>query len=69
LVSYAGPLKANVVRIPPVVNLFTLNKYSGKKHRAYFLTLVLLLMEEEIFWSILRDGSILLYTLETLQNS
>jgi hypothetical protein len=27
---YAGPLKTNAVRIAPVVNSFTLNKYAGK---------------------------------------
>jgi hypothetical protein len=58
LVSYyAGPLKTNAVRIAPVVNSFTLNKYAGK-NTELFLTSALLLTEVRIFfWSILREGS------------
>jgi hypothetical protein len=45
LVSYyAGPLKTNAVRIAPVVNSFTLNKYGS-----LFLTSALLLTEVRIF--------------------
>jgi hypothetical protein len=37
LVSYyAGPLKTNAVRIAPVVNSFTLNKYAGKNTELIF---------------------------------
>jgi hypothetical protein len=58
LVSYyAGPLKANVVRIPPVVNLFTLNKYSGKNTELIFNFSITANGGRNIFWSILRDGS------------
>jgi hypothetical protein len=57
LVSYAGPLKANVVRIPPVVNLFTLNKYSGKTQSLFFNFSITANGGRNIFWSILRDGS------------
>jgi hypothetical protein len=33
---YAGPLKTNAVRIAPVVNSFTLNKYAGKNTELIF---------------------------------
>jgi hypothetical protein len=49
LVSYyAGPLKTNAVRIAPVVNSFTLNKYAGK-NTELILTSALLLTEVRIF--------------------
>jgi hypothetical protein len=51
------PLKANVVRIPPVVNLFTLNKYSGKTQSLFFNFSITANGGRNIFWSILRDGS------------
>jgi hypothetical protein len=41
---YAGPLKTNAVRIAPVVNSFTLNKYAGK-NTELILTSALLLTE------------------------
>jgi hypothetical protein len=44
---YAGPLKTNV-RIAPVVNSFTLNKYAGK-NTELILTSALLLTEVRIF--------------------
>jgi hypothetical protein len=45
---YAGPLKTNAVRIAPVVNSFTLNKYAGK-NTELILTSALLLTEVRIF--------------------
>jgi hypothetical protein len=57
LVSYyAGPLKTNAVRIAPVVNSFTLNKYAGK-NTELILTSALLLTEVRIFSGPYREGS------------
>jgi hypothetical protein len=46
--NYMGPLKTNAVRIAPVVNSFTLNKYAGK-NTELILTSALLLTEVRIF--------------------
>jgi hypothetical protein len=58
LVSYyAGPLKTNAVRIAPVVNSFTLNKYAGKNTELIFNFSITANGGKNIFWSILREGS------------
>jgi hypothetical protein len=55
LVSYyAGPLKTNAVRIAPVVNSFTLNKYAGKNTELIFNFSITANGGKNIFWSILR---------------
>lgn len=58
LVSYyAGPLSGNTIRIPPVVNSFTLNKYSGKNTELLFNFSITANGGKNIFWSILKDGN------------
>lgn len=54
---YAGPLTGNAIRIPPVVNSFTLNKYSGKNTELLFDFSITANGGKNIFWSILRDGN------------
>jgi hypothetical protein len=54
---YAGPLKTNAVRIAPVVNSFTLNKYAGKNTELFFNFSITANGGKNIFWSILREGS------------
>jgi hypothetical protein len=57
LVSYyAGPLKTNAVRIAPVVNSFTLNKYAGNTELIFNFSITAN-GGKNIFWSILREGS------------
>jgi len=57
LVSYyAGALKENSIKVPPIVNSFTLNKTSGKNTELLFNFNISANDGKNIYWSILRDG-------------
>jgi hypothetical protein len=50
------PLKTNAVRIAPVVNSFTLNKYAGKNTELIFNFSITANGGKNIFWSIQKEA-------------
>jgi hypothetical protein len=57
LVSYfAGAAHRAIAKIPPVINYFTLSKYSGKSGEIVFNFSIAQNSGKNIYWSILKDG-------------
>lgn len=58
LVSYyAGHKISFITKVPPVINLFSLNKYSGKNGEIVFNFSISQFDGKNVYWSILKDGS------------